>query len=911
MASCARNWKDTLEPSLFRYAWHHSKREQFLVFGLILLSLPFNWISFEIPKRIVNDAIQGRAFKDGQGTARLFGWVWSLPDFIGGGTLFNLPGIDLTQINYLFTLSALFLLFVLINGWFKYAVNIRKGILGERMLRRLRFDLFQQLMRFRPEDMRAVKPAEVASMIKDEVDPIGGFIGDAFIQPVFLATQAITPLLFIFFQNIMLGVVALAIVLVQGIVIPRLRVEQLRLARQRQLLSRQLAGRIGDIVEGAPVIHAHNTIAYNGAEIGNRLGTLYTIRVDLFRRKFSVKYLNNLLAQITPFFFYAIGGYFALKKQLDIGQLVAVIAAYRDLPPPIKDLIDWDQERNDVTIKYEQVVAQFSPAKLLPQEAELQSSPGPADIAIQGLRVTDGRGNLLLDRLSATLLKGTHIAIAGRGPAADTFMKVLGRQISDYQGRVEIGGQNIAAMAEASFAARLAYVGPDAPLAQGSIRDNIVVSLQRAVPASGNDNVPPNLPAKERLRLEEARRTGNPLAAENADWVDYAAAGASGPDGLDDAIRATLEALGSDTDIYRLGIFGLLGEKVAPEVAEQFVGARHVMRARMDLDHLNRLVEPFDPSLYNNASTIAENLLFGVPRGETLATGNLAQDPYVRSILRSEALAQPLAEMGLRIARWTVDTFGALKTMPKLADRFALFNDEDPESLARLVNAIDTRSGLEFAPDDIRNRLISFALLYIEPQHRLGLLDVDFKARVVRARDSFKRFLPRDYQDAIEFYHPDRFNHSAPILDNLLFGRVAAGVGNAEKRIASLCQVVLRQQGLDRTLFRIGLDRPVGLRGRYVTPRLRSLIDISRSLIRRPDILVLDNPLGGMPAPEAIDILTRIRASMQGRLLVVTLPETMDPGEFDRVISFAGTAMSADAAGGVPQDETRLAIPAE
>ncbi len=38
---------------------------------------------------------------------------------------------------------------VLINGAFKYVINLRKGILGERMLRRMRYDLFSQLMRFR------------------------------------------------------------------------------------------------------------------------------------------------------------------------------------------------------------------------------------------------------------------------------------------------------------------------------------------------------------------------------------------------------------------------------------------------------------------------------------------------------------------------------------------------------------------------------------------------------------------------------------------------------------------------------------------------------------------------------------------------------------------------------------------
>ena len=29
-------------------------------------------------------------------------------------------------------------------------------------------------------------------MIKDEVEPLGGFIGDAFVQPVFLGGQALT-----------------------------------------------------------------------------------------------------------------------------------------------------------------------------------------------------------------------------------------------------------------------------------------------------------------------------------------------------------------------------------------------------------------------------------------------------------------------------------------------------------------------------------------------------------------------------------------------------------------------------------------------------------------------------------------------------------------------------------------------
>ena len=77
-----------------------------------------------------------------------------------------------------------------------------------------------------------------------------------------------------------------------------------------------------------------------------------------------VKFLNNFLAQLTPFVFYSFGGYLTIQGSLDVGQLIAVIAAYKDIPPPIKELIDWDYQRLDVQVKYLQVVNAFDIAPL-------------------------------------------------------------------------------------------------------------------------------------------------------------------------------------------------------------------------------------------------------------------------------------------------------------------------------------------------------------------------------------------------------------------------------------------------------------------------------------------------------------------------------------------------------------------
>ena len=114
-------------------------------------------------------------------------------------------GFDLDRVWSLIVLSAAFLLLVIVNGLFKYYINFYKGRLGERMLGQLRYELIDRVLRFPPTEFRRVKGAEVATMIKDEVEPLGGFIGDAFVQPVFLGGQILTSIVFILVQNFSLG----------------------------------------------------------------------------------------------------------------------------------------------------------------------------------------------------------------------------------------------------------------------------------------------------------------------------------------------------------------------------------------------------------------------------------------------------------------------------------------------------------------------------------------------------------------------------------------------------------------------------------------------------------------------------------------------------------------------------------
>src|SRR3954466_6786949 len=526
-----------MERSLFGFIIRFSKRDQLLIVPLVVASMVVYYLSLDLPKTIINQAIQGSAFKRDATTH----WL----------------GLDLERIPYLFALSILFLGLIVLNGWLKFQINTMKGWMGERMLRRLRFSLFDYILRFPLTRFRRVKPAEMATMIKDEVEPLGGFIGEALITPLFLGGQALTAMFFILYQHWLLGLIALGIVGVQAFIIPKLRKRQLVLGRERQLTARALAGRIAECVEGAAEIHAHDTSNFERAEISARLGRIFRIRFELYQRKFMVKFLNNFLAQLTPFLFYTVGGYLVIAGRLDLGALVAVIAAYKDLPAPVKELIDWDQQRMDVEIKYNQVVEQFTAEEVSAPELqapiETPALPNEGRLKAARLSLLDDAGTRVVDEVSFECGMNDHIAICGRQPGgASELAQMLARLVPPTSGVLELGGIDLTRAPEAMTGRALAYVGSPAYLFPVSVRENILYGLKhRPLRDAGYEE---EVKRERDAQLKEAARTGNSTLDINADWIDYGAAGVAGPHEMDARIVELLSVVDLEETIFELGL---------------------------------------------------------------------------------------------------------------------------------------------------------------------------------------------------------------------------------------------------------------------------------------------------------------------------------------------------------------------
>ena len=459
-----------METNLFRYIWQHSRREQLGILFLVAASLPFYFLMLNLPKDIVNRGIQGQGFAGPTDTQTFLRTPLPLSETLTGQQLFIYEGVPLDQTALLLALSFVFLALVIANGLFKFVINTAKGRMGERVLRRLRYQLVDRVLRFPLPHLRRVKQAEAATMVKDEVEPLGGFIGDAFVSPAFLGGQAMTAMIFIMAQSVWLGMIALVIVVIQAGLIPKLRVPILRLGKQRQLTARELAGRVGELVDGGLEVHAHDTSNLERADIAHRLGKIFDIRYEIFRRKFFVKFLNNFLSQLTPFIFYAVGGVLAIRGQLDIGALVAVIAAYKDLPGPVKELIDWEQRRQDVQIKYDTVIEQFQPPEILePERQDPDADPGPPltqAVELRNVTVNDDGDTPILKNASVTIPIPESTAVVGTGASGKSQLAQVSTGLFlPVSGTVLLDGRDAASLPEVGGEAALALVqGEDALL---------------------------------------------------------------------------------------------------------------------------------------------------------------------------------------------------------------------------------------------------------------------------------------------------------------------------------------------------------------------------------------------------------------------------------------------------------------
>ncbi len=568
--------------SIFAYIWRYSKPQQVLLVVGTLIYLPMLYLFFELPKIIINDALK--------------------PDT--GGFPKEVLGLSFDQIEFLLLLCAGLLVLMLLTAGIRYYLSVYKGVLAEVMLRRLRYDLYTQVLRFPLDHFSRVTAGEIVTMTTAEVEPLGRYMGVAVANPVLQGGTLVTALTFLFVQDPILGLAAIALFPVQIVLVPKLQKRMNDESRNRLRNVRLFAGHVSESVAGVREIHSHDTSYFERARTAQRLGVLFRIRRRLYKLGNGIIFLNTFFTQLTPVLFYSIGGYLVIMGDLSLGALVAVIAAYRETVRPWNELLENYQQLEDNRVKYDNLIENFLPDGLrdLPETERDAPAKTGADgrlggpLKINDLSLRDGDTRILDEVCLAADLPGRVAILGPAGCGKGELAHILSGLRDPSGGNVHFGDTPISAIDETTIGRCIGYVDSNSHVFSGTWRENLLYGLKHQPVASeqktGADD-------RERaLWRKEALEAGNTPVDPAADWIDYESLGFDGPEDLTAEAVRVVRLVGLEDSLLTRAFQQLIDPQQDPGLADKILDARRLFRDRLNRSEFADAVEFFDPERY-------------------------------------------------------------------------------------------------------------------------------------------------------------------------------------------------------------------------------------------------------------------------------------------------------------------------
>ncbi|MEM7438349.1 MAG: cyclic nucleotide-binding domain-containing protein [Pseudomonadota bacterium] len=839
-----------MERSLFAFIWKHSKRDQLILLAVTVFTFPLLYATLELPKRIINDAIGSAS-----GIVTAFGY-------------------DLTQIQFLMLLCFGFLLAVLCHGLLKMRLNTMKGVLAERMLRRFRFLLLHRMMRFPKPYFRTTSQGELVSMVTAEAEPMGGLMGDALSQPVFQAGQMATILFFLFAQSFWFGLAAIALIPLQAWLIPKLQRQINLLNKERIKEVRAFAAEIGETAQGASELRINGGLRWRGAVMADRLGRLFGIRFQIYQKKFFMKFLNNFINQLTPFFFYSVGGILAIQGQITVGALVAALAAYKDLSSPWKELLAYYNQTQDMSLRWEVVTERFAPEPVVDAalyDGEPEDYPHlNGETVFKNVTVRDEDGNEVLEDINLTIPAGGRVAVQTSSPAAGAALaQLLTREVLPTRGEITVGGQPLNSLHQNVISRRIGYAHSEPYAFQGTLGGNIAMPL-RGVPVPNDD-------VETKQWIENAIKSGNPPDPISAAWVSPKVAGFETMEEVRDWWFELITAMGADEFMVRRTLRSVIAPDTQPDLEKRIVALRPVIAQRLEEAGLLDVVHRFHPDKFNPVSLLGSNLLYALP-AQFLGQQKLATQTNFVNSMKEEGIDGPVLDIASSVIDTLDATFGADGTDHEL---FSMLNlEEDLYFSLSKINAKRRMGGDDTLSDEELGLLMTVPFTFTAEKIGPAFRE-EYKETVLQVRKRSADKLVAALDGLFMKIEEDRYFPIMSVLGNAIYGRISAVAGGREQEVIDLVVDVIREHDLQRDVAQSIFWLETSIGADNLPKVFRERMAFSRAAIKRPDVFILHNALSSYNAENRSKLRSRLRDLMPNTTKVFIEKEFNNPSDYD------------------------------
>nr|WP_244333122.1 ABC transporter ATP-binding protein [[Clostridium] hylemonae] len=400
----------------------------------------------------------------GKATTEIFN---GLVGKVSGGS-----GIDFTRVaEILITVLCLYVVsaaFSFIQGY------IMTGI-SQKMTYRLRKEISEKINRMPMNYFDKMTHGEILSRITNDIDTLGQSLNQSATQVITSVTTIIGVLVMMLSISPLMTLIALLILPISmGLISAIVKRSQKYFKSQQEYLG-HINGQVEEVYGG------HNIVKVFNKE-GDVIDTFDETNEILYQSAWKSQFLSGMMMPVMQFVgnlgyvgVTILGGYLAIKKTIEVGDIQSFIQYVRSFTQPIQQVAQVANMLQSTAAASERVFA------FLEEQEEDQTVSDP--VSVDGL---DGRvefdhvhfgynpDHTIINDFSARIEPGQKIAIVGpTGAGKTTMVKLLMRFYDVNSGSIKVDGHDIRDFNRSELRQMFGMVLQDTWLFKGSIEDNI------------------------------------------------------------------------------------------------------------------------------------------------------------------------------------------------------------------------------------------------------------------------------------------------------------------------------------------------------------------------------------------------------------------------------------------------------
>ncbi|MEZ0576606.1 ABC transporter ATP-binding protein/permease [Halodesulfovibrio aestuarii] len=757
--------------------------------------------------------------------------------------------IQLKKIDALIYYCMIYISAVFLAGILKYTINILQAKVGESTLYRIRKHLYDHILTLPMPFFRRTSPGLVVSTLMAELLPMATFAGMAISAPLVNILTFFAFAGYMVYLDPLLAALSVAIYPVEMLIIPILQRKYNKLNRQKTNEWRRTSSIISESMTGIHEIQGNCAYSLEETKFQKSANWLYDLTYRLQIVKFGIKFTNNIFQSLGPFILFLVGGYLAIQGKFQLGALVAFLSAYEKLYDPWKELMEFYQLYQDCVVRYKQVMDYFD---LL---AEFPSMPVGRDvyklnghIELKDLSFTIGTNIRLLDNINLEIKAGEHLALVGfSGSGKSTLASAVGQMLKYTGGSVQLDGHEVAQMSKQDIAENVGIVAQHPFIFDGTILDNLVYSSEALMRQRGETE--PELPDLDRI-IEVAQQVG------------------------------------LFVDVLGFGLRTTLKKDSSPELIESLIRAREQFQ-QLHGAQLHNDIEFFDSRKYLQYASIAENIVFGAPRDESISLSNLHEQPIFVNFLKESNIFPQLELLGSNIAIRTIELIHNSPDEQELLQRSPV-PAEDMPKFSRIVEQLrraeTPEKGLENLDQEARGALLYLSLNFTPSQHTISSIPEDIFTSISGIRTSFKKYMDEHMPNTFNTYNRKSYVHTLTIMDNIAYGHIKLDNAGAEERVQQHMNQLLIIEGVLETVLQIGLEHNVGNMGEDLSGGQRQKVALARAFLKQPPIYIFDEATSALDNASQTRIQNIMERMLKGKATILSVVHRLDtlPG-YDKV----------------------------